>query len=162
MTGPLLAPFVTPRSSFDNLERSKGAIGLKEGIVVESNAEKTIIIVGASNNRGKFSNKAVRAYRDLGWTVYPVHPREKDEEGLPCFPSVGDVPGRAATMSLYVLPQVGIGIVGDGPAKGVRDVFVNPGAGNPELVEEIRRLGMNPIEACSIVAVGKSPAEYSE
>lgn len=122
--------------------------------------EKSIIIVGASNDRSRFANKAVRAYRDLGWTVYPVHPREKDVEGLPCFASVGDVPGRASTLSLYLPPVAGIAVLDQAPAKGVRDVFVNPGAGSPELVERIRELGMNPIEACSILAVGRRPEEY--
>jgi hypothetical protein len=122
--------------------------------------EKSIIIVGASSNREKFANKAVRAYRQLGWTVYPVHPREKEVEGLACSPTVEAVPGRASTLSLYVPALAGFAVVDAAPAKGVRDVYVNPGAGSPELVEHIRALGMNPIEACSIVAVGMRPADY--
>ncbi len=122
--------------------------------------EKSIIIVGASNDRSRFSNRAVRAYRDLGWTVYPVHPREKVVEGLTCYPTVSAVPENAAWMSLYVVPIVGSRVVDEAPAKGVRDVYVNPGAGSPELVEKIRSLGMNPIEACSIIAVGKRPSDY--
>jgi len=121
---------------------------------------KSIIIVGASSNRGKFANKAVRAYRDLGWTVYPVHPSEKVVEGIPCYASVSDIPGTASTMSLYLPPEAGLGVIDHASAKGVRDIFVNPGAGSPELVERIRELGMNPIEACSILAAGKRPQEY--
>jgi hypothetical protein len=126
----------------------------------ESVPEKSIIIVGASNDRTRFANRAVRAYRDLGWTVHPVHPREKVVEGLPCFPAVADVPGESRTMSLYLPPAAGIGALQAAPAKGVRDVYVNPGAGSAELIATIRSLGMNPIEACSIVAIGKSPADY--
>jgi len=122
--------------------------------------EKSIIIVGASNDRSRFANRAVRAYRDIGWTVYPVHPREKEVEGLACYASIAEVPAQAGTLSLYVPAIVGMTVVEGAPARGVRDVFVNPGAGSPELVEKIRALGMNPIEACSIVAVGASPADY--
>ena len=121
---------------------------------------KSIIIVGASSNRERFANKAVRAYRDLGWTVYPVHPREKEVEGIPCVATVAEVSGRARTMSLYVDPAVGLSVVEAAPSKGVRDIYVNPGAGSPELVGRIRELGMNPIEACSIVAMGRRPADY--
>ncbi len=123
--------------------------------------EKSIIIVGASNDRTRFANRAVRAYRDLGWTVYPVHPREREVEGLPCFPSVERVPGTSRTLSLYLPPDAGITVLDAAPAKGVRDVYVNPGAGSPALIEKIRLLGMNPIEACSILAVGKNPDQYA-
>jgi predicted CoA-binding protein len=122
--------------------------------------EKAIIIVGASNDRSKFANRAVRAYRDLGWTVYPVHPREKEVEGIPCSATVADVPGRAATLNLYLPPAVGLTVLDAAPAKGVKSVYVNPGAGSPELIERIRELGMNPIEACSIVAIGRRPQDY--
>lgn len=125
-----------------------------------SGPEKSIIIVGASNDRSRFANRAVRAYRDLGWSVFPVHPREKTVEGLPCYARVEDVPGEARTMSLYLPAGAGIPVVEAAVARGVKDVFVNPGAGSPALVEKIRSLGMNPIEACSIVAVGKHPDDY--
>ena len=61
--------------------------------MAETTPERAIIIVGASSNRSRFANKAVRAYRAIGWTVYPVHPREKEVEGIPCHASVADVPG---------------------------------------------------------------------
>jgi predicted CoA-binding protein len=124
--------------------------------------EKSIIIVGASSDRSRFSNKAVRAYRDIGWTVYPVHPTETIVEGLPCVPRIADVQGRAATANFYVRPNVGLSLIEEAPAKGVRRVYLNPGADSPELAERTRALGMEPIEACSIVAIGKSPAQYED
>jgi len=123
---------------------------------------KSIIIVGASSNRARYANRAVRAYRDLGWTVYPVHPREQEVEGLRCYATVADVPGTVSTMSLYLPPEAGLDVLAAAAAKGVREVFVNPGAGSPALVEKIRSLGMVAIEACSILAVGADPQSYAE
>lgn len=122
--------------------------------------EKCIIIVGASNDRSRFANRAVRAYRELGWIVYPVHPREKTVEGLACYERVEDVPGLARRLNLYVPAEVGMHVVEAAAGRGVRDVFVNPGAGSPALIEKIRSLGLSPIEACSIVAIGKHPSDY--
>ena len=34
---------------------------------------KTVAVLGASNDRGKFGNKAVRAYLQQGFAVYPVN-----------------------------------------------------------------------------------------
>ena len=36
---------------------------------------QSVAVLGASTNRSKYSNKAVRAYADKGWTVYPVNPK---------------------------------------------------------------------------------------
>ena len=44
---------------------------------------KTIAIIGASADRAKFGNKAVRAFLQQGYTVYPVNPKETRIEGLP-------------------------------------------------------------------------------
>jgi len=122
--------------------------------------EKKIIIVGASNNRSRFSNRAVRAYRERGWTVYPVHPKEAEVEGIRCYATVAEVPDTAEWLSLYVPPPAGMLAIEAAPAKGVQNIYVNPGAGSPELIEKIRSLGMNPIEACSIIAVGADPHDY--
>ncbi len=44
--------------------------------------------------------------------------------------------------------------------KGIGEVWFNPGADSPELVEKARALRITPVNACSIVAIGESPAAY--
>jgi hypothetical protein len=41
--------------------------------------------------------------------------------------------------------------------KGIREVWINPGAESPTLVARARALGLEPILACSIVAIGEVP-----
>ena len=43
---------------------------------------KTVAIIGASSDRAKFGNKAVRAFQQQGCAVYPVNPKETEIEGL--------------------------------------------------------------------------------
>ena len=43
---------------------------------------RTVAIVGASADRRKFGNKAVRAYLRQGWKVYPVNPNRDEIEGI--------------------------------------------------------------------------------
>jgi hypothetical protein len=37
---------------------------------------------------------------------------------------------------------------------------LNPGADDDEVVERAQALGLNVIQACSIIAIGESPARY--
>jgi hypothetical protein len=119
---------------------------------------KTIAIIGASNDRSKFGNKAVRAYVSAGYDVYPVNPKETTIEGLKAYASVVDVPVALDMISVYLPPAVGLKVLGDIGRKGCRELWLNPGSESDELIERARQLNLNVISACSIVAVGMNPA----
>jgi predicted CoA-binding protein len=121
---------------------------------------ETIAIIGASSDRRKFGNKAVRAYRELGWTVYPVHPKETEIEGLKVFRSIRDVPRPIQRVSVYVLPLVGMTLLEDIAAAEPEEVFFNPGSESPELIEKAFAMGLNAAVACSIVDVGMTPGQF--
>ena len=118
---------------------------------------KTIAIIGASSDRGKFGNKAVRAFQKQGYTVYPVNPKETEIEGLPAFKSIRDVPVRPEMISVYLPPPVLLKVLPEIAAKGCDELWLNPGTESDEVLAEAERLGMNVIQACSIVGVGVSP-----
>ena len=120
-----------------------------------------IAIIGASNNREKFGNKALRAYRDSGWTVFPVNEREQTIEGLEAYSKYTDIPEKVDRVSFYVPPSAGIRVIEDIAKKPPKELFFNPGSESKTLVARARVLGLDPIIECSIVAIGKNPAEYS-
>jgi predicted CoA-binding protein len=118
---------------------------------------KTVAIIGASNDRNKFGNKAVRAFRQQGLTVYPVNPNETEAEGLPAFKSIRDVPVRPQMVSIYIPPPRLLKILPDIAAKGCDELWLNPGTESDEVLAEAERLKLNVIQACSIVSIGVSP-----
>ena len=126
------------------------------------NPERSIVIIGASSRRNKFGNKAVRAYLDAGYTVYPVHPKEDVVEGLKVYHSVAEIPGPVTVASLYVPPAVGEAMLDEIAAKGIKTVWANPGADSPELVEKGKKLGLEVYVACSIIGAGKRPDDYPD
>ena len=67
---------------------------------------KTVAIIGASSDRNKYGNKAVRAFRQQGYEVFPINPKEERIEGLPAFKSISEVPVRPQKISVYVPPSV--------------------------------------------------------
>jgi predicted CoA-binding protein len=120
---------------------------------------KTIAIIGASADRSKFGNKAVRAFVRQGFTVYPVNPKETEIEGLPAFTHIAEVPVRPNLISVYLPPPVLLKILPDIAVRGCDELWLNPGTESDEVLAAAERLGLNVIQACSIVGIGLSPDE---
>jgi predicted CoA-binding protein len=116
-----------------------------------------IAIIGASTDRRKFGNKAVRAFRAQGYRVVPINPHAAEVEGLRAFATVLDYPGPIDEASMYLPPEVGLLVLDEIASKGIRKVWLNPGADRSDVVARARALGLEPIVACSILAVGESP-----
>jgi len=118
---------------------------------------KVVAVVGASSNRRKFGNRAVRAFHQQGYTVVPINPHETEVEGLKAYASVLDVPGDVDMVSLYVPPEIGMLVIEEIARKGIAEVWLNPGAESDALIARARALQIQPIVACSIMAVGENP-----
>jgi uncharacterized protein len=121
---------------------------------------KVVAVVGASSDRNKFGNKAVRAFRAEGYTVVPVNPNEPEVEGLKTYASVVDVPQAIDMATVYVPPEIGINLLADFERKHIPEIWFNPGAESDELLAEARRRKLNIIAACSIVGIGRSPYSF--
>ena len=118
---------------------------------------KVVAVIGASRHREKFGNRAVRAFSEQGYTVIPINPHEREVEGLQAYASVLDVPGPIDMASFYVPPEIGTLVIEDVAKKGIAEVWLNPGSESDALVARARMLSIQPIAACSIVAIGSNP-----
>ena len=119
---------------------------------------KTVAVIGASNNRAKFGNKAVRAFVQMGYKVFPVNPHQSMIEGLPTFKSITDLPVRPEMVTVYVSPNILLGILPEIATKGCDELWLNPDTDSDEVIAEAERLGLNTVRACSILGIGASPA----
>ncbi len=76
--------------------------------------QPTIAIIGASADRTKFGNKAVRAYMRRGYQVFPIHPLAGIIEGQLAHRSILDVPAESLDrVSLYLPPRIGLQVIED-------------------------------------------------
>jgi uncharacterized protein len=119
----------------------------------------TVAIIGASNDRGKFGNKSVRAHLQEGYTVYPVNPKQTQIEGLKAYRSILDVPVRPERISVYLPPPVVLKLLPEIATKGCDELWLNPGTESEEVLREAERLGLKVVQACSIVGIGVSPGD---
>ena len=95
---------------------------------------KTVAVLGASADRSKFGNKAVRAFRAQGFSVYPVNPKETEIEGLPCYPGMAEVPVRPQRVSVYLPPPLVLKALPGIAAKGCDELWLNPGTESDEVL----------------------------
>ena len=118
---------------------------------------KVVAIIGASNDRRKFGNRALRAFREQGDTVVPINPHETEVEGIKAYRSVLDVPGAIDMASFYVQPDVGEQVIEEVARKKIPEIWLNPGAESEALIRRAEALHIRPIVACSIIAIGRNP-----
>ena len=121
---------------------------------------KTVAVIGASSNRDKFGNKALRAFRKQGYTTIPINPNEAEVEGQRTYATVLDVPDGIDLATFYVPPHVGVKVMDDVAKKRIPEVWLNPGADDPAVVARARELGLKTVRQCSIIAIGESPGRF--
>ena len=127
-----------------------------------SQSVRTVAVLGASSERRKFGNKAVRAFAAQGWRVFPVNPRESVVEGWPAFPTLGAISEPVSSVTVYVPPAVGLSLLPEIAAIHPQEVWFNPGAGSEEIRREAARLHLPVSFSCSIIAIGSSPRDFPD
>ncbi len=118
-----------------------------------------IAIIGASKNRDKYSNKAVRAYKEEHHVVFPVNPNEREIEGLKCYTSVKAIPLDVDVASIYLPPEIGIKVIDEVIEKGVAEVYLNPGSASEEIIKKLADSKVDVKQICSIRNLGKDPGK---
>lgn len=119
-------------------------------------AGEVFAVVGASKNRQKYGNKVLRSYLQRGRTVHCVHPSESEIEGVPCVRSVLDLPDDVHGLSIITPPPVTERIVRDAANKGLRRLWMQPGAESRAALELADELGLSVIAGgpCVLVLLG--------
>ncbi|MDU0460105.1 MAG: CoA-binding protein [Geobacteraceae bacterium] len=113
-------------------------------------------VVGASTDRDKYGNKVLRCYQQNGKKVIPVNPNEADIEGISCAASVSDLPPEVESISMITPPAVTAKLVPLAIQKGIKNIWMQPGAEHPEAVALCQEKGINVIAdgSCLLVVLG--------
>ncbi|MBN1394539.1 MAG: CoA-binding protein [Pirellulales bacterium] len=110
-----------------------------------------VVVVGASPNPERYSNRAVRMLLECGHEAVPVHPAVKEIEGIPVVKSIAEVAGQIDTVTLYVSSARSSGMQEELLKLKPRRVIFNPGAENPALRDALENAGVGTQEACTLV-----------
>ncbi|VDA99147.1 Predicted CoA-binding domain COG1832 [Olavius algarvensis spirochete endosymbiont] len=112
----------------------------------------TVVVLGASPKKNRYSNKAVRRLKEIGHRVIPVNPAYEEVEGLRVFARVRDVArvvGVIDTLTVYLAPR-NLDLE-DIIAAQPRRVIFNPGTESAMAEEALDKSNISWIEACTLV-----------
>lgn len=113
-------------------------------------------VVGASTNRQKYGNKVLRCYLQNGRKAVPVNPNEPEIERVACVATISDLPPEVESISMITPPAVTLKLVPLAVAKGIKNIWMQPGAEHPDAVALCREKGINVIAdgSCALVVLG--------
>ncbi|MDX2494558.1 MAG: CoA-binding protein [Desulfuromusa sp.] len=119
-------------------------------------ASSVFAVVGASTNRDKYGNKVLRCYQQNKRQVIPVHPSEGQVEGVICVASVADLPTDVQSISVITPPHITEKVVEQAAAKGIKNIWLQPGAESSAAVKYCEEQGLNVIAdgSCVLVVLG--------
>jgi predicted CoA-binding protein len=118
------------------------------------NSSTTVVVVGASRNPDRYSNKAVSQLLEHGYRVIPVNPSGGELLGLDVARKLEDVREEVDTVTLYVRPEISDGLVEVLEFLHPRRVIFNPGTENESLKRKLTSQGIEAVEFCTLVLLG--------
>ena len=111
-----------------------------------------VAVMGASPKPERYSHRAIVQLQEAGHNVFAVTPKNLDEiEGAKVFASVADIAEDIHTATLYLSAKHSDQITDELLEAAPKRIIFNPGAENPDLAEKAKALGIETLEACTLV-----------
>lgn len=114
-------------------------------------ANENVVVLGASPDHDRYSNKAMHLLAAHGHRVIPVSPVYTDIEGTPVLKDLASVGEHVDTLTLYLSPKRLLPIADDIVHLRPARVIFNPGTETPELQARLDAAGIPWMEACTLV-----------
>jgi len=113
--------------------------------------KETVVVLGATDHKNRYSNRAIKLLKKKGHTVLPVNPLYDKVDEIHCYKSLSDIDLKIDTITLYVNPdraaEYADAIISAKPER----VIFNPGTENSLLDKRFTEAGINVIHDCTLI-----------
>lgn len=111
-------------------------------------------VIGATTNQQKYGYRVLQDLHEAGFTVVGVNPKYKDIAGIPCYPSLGELPWHPDVLVIVVPSAVGLQVLAQAAKLSMQKVWFQPGAESDEIAQLGQQLGLtlNDPGTCIMVA----------
>lgn len=115
--------------------------------------KKTWAVVGASENPDRYGNRIYKKLKSRGYTVYPVNPNYETIEGDRCYKDLSSLPEVPEVIDMVVAPKHAKPVIDEAAGLGIKNIWLQPGTYDDEVMKKIDENGMTGVQACVLVAL---------
>jgi len=114
--------------------------------------DSVIAVVGATDDERKFGYRIYRDLKRKGYKVYPVNPNRRTVNGDPAYPDLARLPSKPTLVNFVIPPAATLTVLKQCLELGLTNVWLQPGAGNAEVLKFLASRGFNYlVNACIMV-----------
>ncbi|MGE5612862.1 MAG: CoA-binding protein [Bacillota bacterium] len=119
----------------------------------EAMLEKRVwAVAGANQNLEKFGNMIYKKLKAKGYEVYAVNPLYDEVDGDRCYKDLSSLPRLPEVVNMVVSPKRAKAVIEEAARLGVKYIWFQPGTYDDEVLELARKLGLETVQACVLVA----------
>lgn len=115
--------------------------------------KKAWAVVGANQDPDKFGNKIYMKLKSRGYEVFAVNPGYETVDGDKCYKDLSSLPKIPDVIDMVVSPKRGKAVLEEAARLGIKDIWLQPGTYDDELMSRIDELGLRAVQACVLVAL---------
>jgi len=114
--------------------------------------DTTIALVGATDNPSKYGHTIFLDLKRKGYTVIPVNPQRATVDGEEAYEKLADLPEPPTIVNFVIPPRFTLHVLKQCLELGLKNVWLQPGAESPEVMEFIQEHHFNYLaNACIMV-----------
>ncbi len=120
-----------------------------------------VAIIGASHKPQRYAYQAQELLMQHQHRVFPVSGNGREILGVPGFRSIADIQQPIDTVTLYLNAERHQAIKQDMLSVMPRRIIFNPGTESDQLMQEYAALGIETLEACTLVMIRTGQFEHA-
>lgn len=113
--------------------------------------KKVWAVVGANSDPDKYGNKIFKLLLSRGYNVYPVNPLYDEVENVKCYKDLSSLPEVPEVIDMVVSPKRGMAVIEEAARLGIKNIWLQPGTYNDELIKLIDKNGLTAVKACVLM-----------
>jgi len=118
-------------------------------------AQRHVAVAGISRNPHKFGNAIFKELKKQGYILYPMSRHMQEFEGVRCYPDISSLPEEVSAIVINTKPEQTAGLIKEAEAKGIRQIWLQQGASNNEILASIENSESNIIAKHCILMFAK-------
>lgn len=115
---------------------------------------KKIAVFGVSQDTSKYGYKIFHTLLQKGMSVYGVNPKGGQADGQPLYTTLAEVPSPVDVAVMVIPPAALLGAVQQCKAKGVQEIWFQPGAQEDSAFVLATASGIKAVNACFMAENG--------